>query len=319
MQTPEQILDGLSPLHDRYAEVHETMRHLRRFWEGKMWQDEEQMTRSMVSVFRDLRHGDGSDREPDVKMTLPLIEATVAKFMALLVSPPQISMNTPPVGYAGLRKIDTCRALADQNEKFLYGLHARANVRRHFGRQGWYLPLMGSCFSGVHPDFQAKTVRFVTASPENAYPVWDAQREFLQAIYFKYEIPADVAVRMWGKDAAMLAMNQTGSKIPWRRQQKNNSIPVIEFYDDQEKQTLLAGHRVQQVTHDLGYCPWEETRFYDVPDEDFGKGVIEGNVPLFQKLNMLDSLELQAIIENVFARLVIIDPAMAPEEIDNAA
>lgn len=307
-------------LEARYSDVHQTMRHLRRFWEGHMWEDEEQMTRSMVSVFRDLRHGDGQDREPDVKMTLPLIEATVSKFMALLVNPPQISMNRPPIGYAGLRKEETCAALADQNERFLYGLHARANVRRHFSRQSWYLPLMGSCFSGTHPDFKDKTVRFVTASPEHAYPVWDNYRENLLALGFKYELPIDVAARQWGPEVRSLAAKV--KKSPWsfaRQGADATTITVMEWYDDKVKQTLVAGHQVQGLDHGLGYCPWEETRFYDVPDQDFGKGVIEGNVPLFQKLNMLDSLELQAIIENVFARLVIIDPAMAPEDIDNSA
>ena len=85
MRPEQDILDDIAMLEARYSDVHLTMRHLRRFWQGHMWSDEEQMTRSMVSVFRDLRHGDGSDREPDVKMTLPLIEATVSKFMALLV------------------------------------------------------------------------------------------------------------------------------------------------------------------------------------------------------------------------------------------
>ena len=320
MRPEQDILDDIAMLEARYSDVHLTMRHLRRFWQGHMWSDEEQMTRSMVSVFRDLRHGDGSDREPDVKMTLPLIEATVSKFMALLVNPPQISMSRPPIGYAGLRKEETCAELADQNEKFLYGLHARGNVRRHFSRQSWYLPLMGSCFSAVHPDFKDKTVRFVTASPEFAYPVWDAYRENLQAVGFKYEVPVDVAVRQWGPEVRQLAAR--ANRSPWsiaRRTPSAQTITVIEWYDDQVKQTLVAGHQVQGVDHNLGYCPWEQTRFYDVPDEDFGKGVIEGNVPLFQKLNMLDSLELQAIIENVFARLVIIDPAMAPEDIDNSA
>src|SRR5437870_4875627 len=117
MRDPQDIVEEMSVLEARYADVHQTMRHLRQFWKGHMWQDEEQMTRSMVSVFRDLRHGDGSDREPDVKMTLPLIEATVSKFMALLVNPPQISMDTPPIGYGDLRGIDSRRELADQNEK----------------------------------------------------------------------------------------------------------------------------------------------------------------------------------------------------------
>lgn len=321
MRTEQEILDDVSVLEARYADIHMTQRHLRRFWEGHMWEDQEQMTRSLAHLFRDLRHGEGDGRDPDVRMTLPLIEASVSKFMALLTNPPQITMDTPPPGHAGLRKQATREALADQNEKFLYGLWARANVRRHFSKQGWYLPLMGSCFSGVHPDFKAKSMRFLTASPEHALPVWDDQMEELLAIGFKYEIPADVAARKWGRAVLAIAeSNQKNKLVPqWRRKTPARNIEVIEWYDDNEKQTLVAGHRVQGVEHGLGYCPWQHTAFYLVPDEPFGKGIIEGNVPLFQKLNMLDSLELQAIIENVFSRLIIINPAMAPEDIDSSA
>ena len=195
MLTDREILDAANVLEERYGTAHQTFRHLRRFWEGKIWQDEDAMTRSLVSVFRDLRHG-GADggREPDVKVTLPLIESVVAKFMGQLTTVPQISVLTPPIGYASLRKEETCRALADQNEKFLYGLWEQNKVRKHYAKQSWYLPLMGACFQGVHPDFKNKTAKFLTRSPEHAFPTWDSEFEYLESLAFMWEIPADQAV-----------------------------------------------------------------------------------------------------------------------------
>lgn len=317
----EDIINQMEILEGRHADVHETHKHLRNFFNGHMWEDEQQMTRSLTSVFRDLRTSDSNDREPDIKMTLPFIESIVTKYIAYLCNPPQISMDTPPEGYAGLRKLETRRALADQNEKFLYGLWAKNAIRRHFSRQGFYLPLMGSCFSGVHPDFKNKTIQYLIQSPENAYPLWNLQRTELLAVGFKFELPLDIAVRTFGESAVKLLDDTRFSLrnlMPGWKGDNVKTLTCIEWYDDHQKQILLQGQRVSGVEHNLGFCPWEETRFYDVPDEDFGKGVIEGNVPLFQKLNMLDSLELQAVIENVFARMVIINPSLAPEDIDNS-
>ena len=322
MLSSPDIIATLETLEERYGPPHQTFRHLRRFWEGKIWQDEAAMTRSLVSVFRDLRHGGASaDSEPDVRVTLPLIEAVVSKFMAQLNTVPAINVITPPIGYKGRRIEETCRALADQNEKFYYGLWEQNRIDRHFNRQAWYLPLMGGCFQGVHPDFDAKTMRFLTRSPEHAYPIWDSEFENIEAMGFKWEIPVDQAVRAYGPEVAAY-VNPKGNGIRGmftfgQRRPQRQLLQIVEFWDGDSKTTIVQDHVVQQVQHNLGFCPWVHTPFYDVPDTPFGKGVIEGNVPLFQKMNMLDSLELQAIIENVFARMVIINPAVAPEDIDN--
>jgi hypothetical protein len=288
-----------------------------------MWEDEAAMTRSLVSVFRDLRHGGAeADREPDVRVTLPLIESVVAKFMAQLTTVPQINVLTPPIGYAGLRKEETARALADQNEKYLYGLWEQNRVRRHYAKQAWYLPLMGACFQGIQPDFDSKTVKYMTRSPEHAYPVWDTEMEHLEALMFKWEVPADQAVRTYGSEVLQYIQEGRGNGLRGlfsfgSRKPKNPVLEIVQWWDHDSKTTLVGGHKMQEVQHGLGFCPWTHTPFYLVPDEPFGKGVIEGNVALFQKLNMLDSLELQAIIENVFARMVIINPAVGPEDFDN--
>jgi hypothetical protein len=326
VKTDDEIQDLAERYQERYGDTQQTFRHLRRFYEGLIWQDEAAMTRSLVSVFRDLRHGGAeADREPDVRVTLPLIETVVAKFQALLSTVPQINVLTPPVGYKGLRKEETCRALADQNEKFFYGLWEQNRVSRHFNKQSWYLPLMGCCFQGVAPDFDAKTIRFMTRSPEHAFPIFDAEFDNLEAVIFKWDVPVTDAERQYGPQVLSLVdtgagragnllkgMTRFGAKRP-----TNPNIQVVQYWDQDSKTTLVGGHQIQQVKHNLGFCPWVMTPFYLIPDWPYGKGVIEGNVSLFQKLNMLDSLELQAIIENVFSRLVIINPAVAPEDIDN--
>ncbi len=323
MLTDEQIMERSEIAHERYGFAHDTFRSLRRFYEGMIWQDEAAMTRSLVSVFRDLRHGGTeADREPDVRVTLPLIESVVSKFAALLTTVPQIEVLTPPVGYQGLRKEETCRALADQNEKFFYGLWEQARVRKHFAKQAWYLPLMGCSFTGCHPDFDAKTIKFLTRSPEYASPFWDAEFENMESILFEWEIAGDQAIAQYGQEVSAilesLGRNKRGLLQFGRNQErsKRQVLKVIEYWDKDSKTTMVAGHKVQQVKHNLGFVPWVMTPFYLIPDEPFGRGVIEGNVPLFQKLNMLDSLELQAIIENVFATLVIIGPEGAPEDIE---
>lgn len=324
MLTEAQIKDRAEIANERYGFAHETFKHLRRFYDGMIWEDEAAMTRSLVSVFRDLRHGGTeADREPDVRVTLPLIEAVVSKFAALLTAVPQIEVLTPPIGYMGMRKEETCRALADQNEKFFYGLWEQARVRRHFAKQAWYLPLMGCSFTGCHPDFDSKTIKFITRSPEFASPFWDSEFENMEALMFRWEVPGDQAIATYGPGVESLlqqiAKQRKGilgfGSQPMERQNRQ-ILEVIEYWDKDSKTTLVAGHKVQQVKHDFGFVPWVMTPFYMVPDSPFGKGVIEGNVALFQKMNMLDSLELQAIIENVFASMVIIGPEGAPEDIE---
>lgn len=328
MATDHDVYALMNMLEARYGDTHRTFYHLRNFWNGKMWADEASMTRSLVSVFRDLRHGDGSvGNEPDVKVTLPLVEAVVAKFMALLAPTPQISMIRPPIGFAGLRKDDTTRALADQNEKFLYGLWEQNRVGVKFNRQSFYLPLFGCCFAGVQPDFDSKTMKFEVRSPEVSFPVWEPGYENLRAIGFRWKMPQDMAVASYGDPAQVIIDEMNASKgvkdLLGLNRNQPPAIDVVEFWDKSTKRTLLAGKdatsmvSAQFVQHDLGFVPWVMPSFYDVPDEPFARGVIEGNAGLFQKMNMLDSLELQSIIENVFARIVIINPAVAPEDIDN--
>lgn len=312
----------MNMLEGRYGDTHQTFTHLRNFWNGKMWQDDATMTRSLISVFRDLRHGGaGADSDPDVRVTLPLVEAIVAKFMALLTAPPQISVIRPPIGYAGLRKDETVRALADQNEKYLYGLWEQNRVGKLFGRQAFYLPLFGSCFVGIHPNFKDKTMKILVRSPEVAYPVWEHGYMNLRAIGFRWRMPQDLAVQNYGP-ASLSFLDEMGAdskvkEILGLGKKEAKQVDVVEFWDENSKRTMINGRTIEYVEHKLGFCPWMESSFYDVPDEPFGKGVIEGNAGLFQKMNLLDSLELQSVIENVFARIVIINPAVAPEDIDN--
>jgi hypothetical protein len=323
MKSPADIVELMDILEGRLGDTHRTYLHLRHFWEGKMWLDEQSMTRSLVSVFRDLRHGGAeADSEPDVRVTLPLTEAIVAKFMALLTPPPQIDVITPPIGFNGLRKEETCRALGDQNEKFLYGTWEQNRVRKIFGRQSFYLPLMGSCFVGAHPNFDSHTIQYLLRSPEFAYPVWDHGFNNLRYMGFRWKVPSDVAIETYGQDVMGYVDVQGAGKgvkemLGLKPKSDRPLIDIIEFWDDNSKTLIIAGKLFKQVNHNMGFVPWVMPSFYDVPDQPFGKGVIEGNAALLQKMNVLDSLELQSVIENVFARLVIINPAVLPEDIDN--
>lgn len=312
MPTSDYITKRMEVLEERHRNYHDTCRHLRAFWDGKMWEDQEAMERSLTQIFRDLRHGGNLDRDPDVKVTLPIAEAVVTKFMAYLYAIPQVNVITPPEGYKGMRSEQKRRDLADQNEKFIYGTFENNDVEFHYMEQAWYLPLMGCCFVGSYPESKSANVCYITRSPEFAYPVWDSNHQALQEIGFKFEIPEEI-VKADYPDADL------GTPTRARRGETiRRNVEVIEWYDKNTKTVLVAGHVVEQVTHNLGFVPWVMPEFYHVPGQDFGKGIIEGNAQLFQKLNMLDSLELQAIIENVFAMLVLENPAMAPEDIDRS-
>ena len=317
LPTADYIKRRMEALEETQRNFHETCKHLKKFWDGMMWADEEQMARSLTQIFRDMRHGSDLDRDPDVKVTLPLVEAVVTNYMAYLADTPQINMLTPPVGWGDMRGEDSRRALADQNQQYLYGVWEDNSVDLIYKWQAWYLALMGCCFLGAHPT-PAGSIQYVLRSPEFSFPVWDINYKRMHAIGFRWEVSEDV-LRDTYPEVDFSGYLDLDVKSYSRNAPKRRYVEVVEWYDTNSKTLMVAGEIVLQVAHGLGYCPWTMPTFYMVPDSDFGKGPIEGNVPLFQKLNMLDGLELQAIIENIFARLVLIAPQLAPEEIDNAA
>lgn len=317
LPTADYIKRRMEALEETQRNFHETCKHLKKFWDGMMWADEEQMARSLTQIFRDMRHGSDLDRDPDVKVTLPLVEAVVTNYMAYLADTPQINMLTPPVGWGDMRGEDSRRALADQNQQYLYGVWEDNSVDLIYKWQAWYLALMGCCFLGAHPT-PAGSIQYVLRSPEFSFPVWDINYKRMHAIGFRWEVSEDV-LRDTYPEVDFSGYLDLDVKSYSRNAPKRRYVEVVEWYDTNSKTLMVAGEVVLQVAHNLGYCPWTMPTFYMVPDSDFGKGPIEGNVPLFQKLNMLDGLELQAIIENIFARLVLIAPQLAPEEIDNAA
>lgn len=317
LPTAEYIKRRLEALEETQRNYHDTCSHLKKFWDGMMWADEEQMARSLTQIFRDMRHGSDLDRDPDVKVTLPLVEAVVTNYMAYLADTPQVNFLTPPVGYADLRGEDSRRALADQNQQYIYGVWEDNSVDLIFKWQAWYLALMGCCFLGTHPT-PAGGIQYVLRSPEYSFPVWDINYKRMSAIGFRWEVSEDV-LREQYPEIDFTGFLDLDVKSYSRNAPKRRYIEVVEWYDCYSKSLMVAGEVVLQTVHGLGFCPWTMPTFYMVPESDFGKGPIEGNVPLFQKLNMLDGLELQAIIENIFARLVLIAPQLAPEEIDNAA
>jgi hypothetical protein len=74
--------------------------------------------------------------------------------------------------------------------------------------------------------------------------------------------------------------------------------------------------RSNGVEHGFGFNLFEHLKFIDVPDEVWGHGAVEQAINLNEMGNALYSLLFQSVIENVFPRLVLIDPAKAPEEIE---
>jgi hypothetical protein len=270
MLSEQEIMVQMETLSERYGERHQMFEGLRRFWHGHIWQDSDQMAKSLASVFRDLRHGAGGDREPDIKVTLPLIEAVVEKFMGYLTSVPQISVLTPPIGYAGLRKEETCRALADQNERFFYGVWERTTCA------STSLTVLVSAADGLLLHRRASRLQGQDGQvPESL------ARELVPdlgrggAVPRGHRLPVggpdghgDPALRRGGRGAGT---ERRPGWLPWRRRTRRDTLQITEWYDEDSKTTLVAGHKVQSVEHKLGFCPWVHVPFYSVPDEPFGK------------------------------------------------
>jgi hypothetical protein len=292
-------------LESEYGTRHEAMKRLRQYWHGEFWKLGESDQRSVSSIFADLTKN-ANDVGPDLKLVHNLVQEICVKFQTYLSPLPMIRV------YADGGKAKH-RNQATMKERFLYGSWSENRASQHINSAAWYLPLMGSCFHGIFPDFERNIPRMMLRSPEYAYPIPSA--EFGEdGVIFCWETSPLAAKRAWPKYSPREA-EQRGRFRIGKRSKANEKVQVLEYSDGREFARWVDGQRVNGVEHGFGFSLFEHMKFINVPDEVFGHGAVEQVVNLNEMGNALLSLLFQAVMENVFPQLVLIDPSKAPEEI----
>lgn len=310
---------------DIYRDRHEAFRKLRRYWAGDYWELADTENRNIVSIFRDLAGGKQSDIGPDVKMVHNILQMVCIKFQTFLSPLPMIRKWVDPP------ESDTSRAQATRMERYMYGCWAMGNMNLISAKQGWYLPLMGDCFLGIHPDFDKKIPVPVLRSPEYAYPIPSFDKQGEQATVFAWKVSEQAAARNFPSFARPIEEFRTRRQGRFRRGQNPDPMVEILEYDDnsewhrwiaymtpgtkKEPETVIA-QEVNGVEHNFGFPLFQHVKFIEVPDEVWGHGAVEQVVNLTEMGNALYSLMFDAVVQNVYPRMVLIDPAKAPEEIE---
>jgi hypothetical protein len=278
----------------RKSEQHD----LRDFYHGRFWEKADRGDASSLGqLFKDLR-GSGNEVGPDLKLVHNLLQEVVTRFQTYLSPLPMIRVYTDPP------ESNTRRAQATRKERFLYAQWWAGGMNQVLNKAAWYLPLMGDCFLGALPDFDTKNVTPILRSPEYAYPVPGFERGNSSAIIFCWEVDERWAAREFPN------YTPSGSR-------KARTVEIIEWSDRNEYSRWVDGQRVNGVEHNLGTNLFHQMKFIDVPDEPWGHGAVEQAVGMVEMGNALYSLMFQAVLENVFPRLILINPHKFPEEIDN--
>ena len=296
---------------DAYAIRHQAFKDLRRFWQGDYWKIAAQAKtgRSIVSVFRDQMNS-GSETLPDMKLVKNVVQKICVKYQTFLSPLPMITMYVDPPG------TDNKRRQATLKERYLYGVWNDTQMNRTFNRAGWYLPLMGDCFQGCYPDMEAHVPRSTLRSPECAYPVTNFDGSGEDIFLFAWNERESVIKRQFpGYTPKQKGRFPIVSQFMQRGKAPDPEIEIMEWSDDKEFARWVEGQKMNGVEHDFGFNIFEHLKFIDVPDEPWGHGAVEQLINQNEGLNALQSLLFQAVLENVFPSLVLIDPSKAPEEI----
>lgn len=296
---------------DAYQIRHQAFNDLRRFWQGDYWKIAQQAktARSIVSVFRDQTHS-GSESLPDMKLVKNVVQKICVKYQTLLSPLPMISVYVDPPGSENKRKQATLK------ERYLYGVWNDTQMSREFNRIAWYLPLMGDCFHGCYPDIAASKPRSTLRSPECAYPVTNFDGTGEDLFLFAWKVKQSVAKRAFpGWEPPQKGRFPIVSQFIQRGKSPDPDVEIVEYSSNREFNRWVDGQIVNGVEHNFGFNLFEHVKFIDVPDEPWGHGAVEQIVNQNEALNALESLLFQAVLENVFPSLVLIDPQKAPEEI----
>lgn len=304
-KTLDEILEIKESLELTYQQRHAALRLLRNYWWGRHWEQAEQSSRSVISMFRDIK-GNQSDVGPDIKVVHNIIQQICVKYQSFLSPLPQIHVYTDPPS------TETRKAQAARKQRFLYGAWSAGRMDKRFNNIAWYLPLMGSCYLGIHPDFDRKLPLPLVRSAEYAYPIpgYNGDED---GVIFCWSVPVDAVKRAYpnyevesGGGKSLFGFGKSGS----------NMVDLVEYSDKYEFSRWAGTQKLAGVEHNYGFNLWDHLKFIDVPDEAFGHGAVEQVVTLNEAEDVLYSLILQSAIDHVFPKLVLIDPSKAPEELD---
>ena len=307
-QTAKDVKDSYE---EAYQLRHQAFKDLRRWWHGDYWKVAQQSktSRSIVSVFRDLT-STGSETLPDMKLVKNVVHKICVKYQTFLSPLPMISVYVDPPGS------DTRRRQATTKERYLYGVWNDGQMNRIFNRESWYLPLMGDAFRGIYPDFDRKIPVPMLRSPEEAYPILNFDDSEEDVFVFSKMVRQSVVKRSFPNYVAP----QKGrfpiiGSLSQRGKDPDPEVEILEWSDSREFARWVGGQKMNGVEHGFGWNLFDHTKFIDVPDEPWGHGAVEQIINQNEALNALESLLFQAVLQNVFPKLVLIDPSKAPEEI----
>lgn len=311
----QQVRTLIEAHQDEYTIRHEAFRALRRYWHGDYWRlaTEANGQRSIQSIFRDL----GKNAQaafPDIKLVHNVVQEVCVKYQTFLAPTPMINMYVDPP------ESDTRKQQATLKERYLYGVWRSGKMARVLRRDvGWYLPLMGDVFMGCFPDFDRNHPVPIIRSPEFAYPISSFGGDHDDAILFHWKERDSTLARTFPNYVRVA--DQTRARVSFAGRLTGKSKPsdplvdVYEYSDDQEFCRYAGDQRVNGVEHGFGFNIFQHMKFIEVPGEVWGHGAVEQAINLNEMGNALYSLLFQAVLENVFPTLVLIDPAKAPEEI----
>jgi hypothetical protein len=148
--------------------------------------------------------------------------------------------------------------------------------------------------------------RAVVRSPEHAFPV-----------------PNFDGSPAWTRSCSAgrrpRARRRSGRSRTWsaaRRRSGEKTRRDPRVLDNTASTAGSTASRVNGVEHNLGFNLFEQVPFIEVPGEPWNHGAVEQSVNLVEAGNALYSLMMQAMIENVFPRLILEDPMKFDETID---
>ena len=305
----DEILSLKEALQEDYGGRLDSMRRLRELWHGNWYDD------TNVGLMGGLDQFVGAPRNigPDLRVVRNFLHEICVKYQSYFT---QLPMITVPVDSP---HTDTRKKQAARKERALYGLWEEGNMNYWHNQLGWFLPLMGDAFLGIWPDFERNIVRPLVRSPEIAYPLpgFDMTNPYaLDGIIFVWKVKRAYAERSFPQIRGKLkAQPQPRMMARGHRPKVSDEVEIVEYFDTDCLVRYVDTIRVNAVEHYLGFNLFDQAQFVNVPGEVWGHGAVEQMVGMNELSNATLGLVWQAMLENVYPRLVLIDPAKAPEQI----
>lgn len=309
--TAKDLRDELEP---DYQQRHEDHKALRRYWHGGYWDHVDSEASGIAAAFRDLTTK-RSDVGPDLKLVRNVLFEVCVKYQTFLSPLPMIRVYVDPP------ETENRKRQATVKERYLYGTWNQRplSMKEVLNRAAWYLPLMGDCFLGAFPDLDGKIIRPVLRSPEYAYPIQSYDGTTLDAVIFSWEATEARVARDFPNYVRKADTHGGRFRFLSGRRRKPEASPKVEMleYSDGKEFSRWGGEqKLNGVEHEFGFNLFDQLSFIHVPDEPWNHGAVEQAVGMVEMGNALYSLLFQAVLENVFPTLFLINPHKAPEQLD---